>query len=29
MVVVDGDSSIGGDGFDIILVAVDGGMHLA
>jgi len=29
MVVVKGDSSIGRDGFDISLVAVDGGMHFA
>jgi len=28
-VVVKGDSSIGRDGFDISLVAVDGGMHFA
>ena len=27
--VVKGDSSIKGDGFDISLVAVDGGMHFA
>jgi len=27
VVVVKGDSSISGDGFDIMLVAVDGGMH--
>ena len=29
MVVVKGDSSIGRDGFDILLVVVDGGMHFA
>jgi len=29
MVVVDGNSSIGRDGFDIFLVAVDGGVHFA
>jgi len=28
-VVVKGDSSIGRDGFNILLVAVDGGMHFA
>ena len=27
--VIKGDSSIGGDGFDISLVVVDGGMHFA
>jgi len=29
VVVVKGDSSIGRDGFDISLVAVNGGMHFA
>ena len=29
VVVVKGDSSIGGDGFDILLVVIDGGMHFA
>jgi len=29
VVVIKGDSSIGGDGFGILLVAVDGGMHFA
>ena len=28
MVVVDGDSSIGSDGFDVCLIAGDGGVHL-
>jgi len=28
MVVVDGDSSVGRNGFDICLIAGDGGVHL-
>ena len=29
MVVIDGDSSVGGEDLDIFLIAVDGGMHFA
>ena len=29
VVVIDGDSSVGGEDLDIFLIAVDGGMHFA